>query len=306
MVISQFIHMEPDLVKHRHFMLFIRVLATVGLQNWVKYVHEQAAIPPQRIKGFNSEGKLTATSLSGLFNLYTNIECRDGKLGSCFLVLLYMKFNDLNVDDELLAVSLLQLLDGIECCASNYDSSVFNGNEYFCPNPVSLGAALPITTTLLNHSCNPNICMYFSGNTGFVMRAWVPIKKGEQIMITYASTFTIMAKEQRQALIFANQKFICNCEACDNNWPLMGDLPMDSKLFQELQIQEERELQRKRIKGNLDNFKLYVSSKMDLETKRNFVTKLYKKNKCLTQIYEMQKAFLLTLFVIEGNFSHVK
>jgi hypothetical protein len=307
MIISQLFNMEPGLNMYHYFLLFIRVLATVGLQNWVTYVHEQATIPPQRIKGYNSKGKLTATSISGLFNLSSTIEHEDGNNISfdCLIIMLYMKFMKLDADDDLLAASLLHLLEGIKCCAVPY-TCIIMSEVNIPPNTVLVGTALPITNTLINHSCNPNVCMYYGGNTGFVMRAWVPIKKGEQIFTTYGDPFPYSSKTERQEYLLNGQKFICKCDACENNWPMMANLPIDLKLSQELEIQEERALQQRKFKGTLDNFRQYVSTQMDLETKCKFITKLHGRKKCLTMIYEMQKLLILTLFRIEGNFYHIQ
>ncbi|CAK9801439.1 SET and MYND domain-containing protein 4 [Anthophora plagiata] len=77
--------------------------------------------------------------------------------------------------------------------------------------------------SLANHSCCPNItrqCM----STHVIAYAVYPIKEGEQVFDSYGYCFGLARKINRQKELFHQFYFVCNCIACQEDWPLYFDL----------------------------------------------------------------------------------
>jgi hypothetical protein len=73
--------------------------------------------------------------------------------------------------------------------------------------------------SFFNHSCDPNverITVFGNKTVSVVMK---PVKKGEQLLITYSSTmiYSTAPIEKRQEEIFERYRFDCSCFACINN-----------------------------------------------------------------------------------------
>jgi hypothetical protein len=78
-------------------------------------------------------------------------------------------------------------------------------------------------SSFLNHSCAPNIrrMNYKNQNVIIVSR---PIKAGQQLFDSYRQNFNVQARAERQASLLKDYGFVCDCEACMNNWPVNSDL----------------------------------------------------------------------------------
>ena len=82
-----------------------------------------------------------------------------------------------------------------------------------------IGFGLYSITGLVNHSCAHNIELIFDGQRviGYATRK---IKKGEQLFTAYgSSSFEVQVKNERQKFLKDNYGFVCDCEACINNYP---------------------------------------------------------------------------------------
>ena len=65
--------------------------------------------------------------------------------------------------------------------------------------------------SLINHSCNANTSISFSGSTAFLISVR-PIPKGEQVLISYVDDF--ISKKERISIIRNTYYFDCKCEWC--------------------------------------------------------------------------------------------
>lgn len=74
--------------------------------------------------------------------------------------------------------------------------------------------------SLLNHHCSPNIGRIFVDGK-IVLIVQRPINQGGQLFDNYGYSFTNTPKEHRQRALMRQYKFMCNCEACDNDWALL-------------------------------------------------------------------------------------
>ncbi|KAG5671093.1 hypothetical protein PVAND_001307 [Polypedilum vanderplanki] len=86
-----------------------------------------------------------------------------------------------------------------------------------------IGNACFLFSSLLNHSCAPNIkrLNYKNKNIIIVSR---PIKAGQQLFDSYRQNFNLQVKEERQENLLKHYGFKCDCEACMNNWPINSQL----------------------------------------------------------------------------------
>lgn len=88
---------------------------------------------------------------------------------------------------------------------------------------VAIGAALYTTLALFNHSCNPSIVRYFK-NTEVHVVSIRNLKPGERISENYGPLYSQNVKAERQKKLKDFYWFDCNCEACEENWPVFADM----------------------------------------------------------------------------------
>ncbi|KAG0713717.1 SET and MYND domain-containing protein 4 [Chionoecetes opilio] len=94
----------------------------------------------------------------------------------------------------------------------------------------SMGAAIYPTLALFNHSCHSAQCRYFSGNQ-VITKAVRTISKGEIVPENYGQAFPTKVKTQRKADLADRYWFDCNCEACQNDWPMYKDMDSSTQRF---------------------------------------------------------------------------
>ncbi|XP_067422087.1 SET and MYND domain-containing protein 4 [Emydura macquarii macquarii] len=78
---------------------------------------------------------------------------------------------------------------------------------------VCLATALFPVTSLLNHSCDPNTSVTFSG-TAATVRASRPILRGQEIFHCYGPHRCRMGSAERQQRLLCQYFFACQCQAC--------------------------------------------------------------------------------------------
>jgi hypothetical protein len=89
----------------------------------------------------------------------------------------------------------------VECFKANYDAEV-------CLPKMQLGWALFLASSMVNHSCDPNMYQVWY----VVVRAKRPILKGEQLTFCYTMPATKFSFEERQVAILNHYKFKCRCD----------------------------------------------------------------------------------------------
>ncbi|CAO1422621.1 unnamed protein product [Diamesa serratosioi] len=80
----------------------------------------------------------------------------------------------------------------------------------------SLGTYL--FSALVNHSCIPNVQGIHIENR-IVMYVKRPIPQGHQLLECYNTLYINSTKDERQRSLLNNYKFICDCEACVEDYP---------------------------------------------------------------------------------------
>lgn len=91
-----------------------------------------------------------------------------------------------------------------------------------------LGNGCYLFCSLLNHSCAPNI-KRLNVEDKVVLIVSRPITKGGQLFDSYRPNFNNQPRDQRQDALLKDYGFMCDCEACANNWPINKDLEVFSE-----------------------------------------------------------------------------
>jgi hypothetical protein len=83
------------------------------------------------------------------------------------------------------------------------------------------GAGIQLFGSLLSHSCDPNI-VNVSIDNKFACVVTKPIKKGQQLLVSYTDTFAVQEnRDMRRSKLLREFNFLCGCEACENDFKLM-------------------------------------------------------------------------------------
>ncbi|XP_055294881.1 SET domain-containing protein 3-like [Sitodiplosis mosellana] len=109
------------------------------------------------------------------------------------------------------------------------------GHHHFIRNGngVSLGEGVSITnvTSILNHSCAPNVFECNIARKKFFVTCR-PIKKDEQLYFSYHTFDQSKTLEQRQNLLKSAWNFICKCERCNpTNKPVDRQIIMSDPCY---------------------------------------------------------------------------
>ncbi|XP_057330878.1 SET and MYND domain-containing protein 4-like [Microplitis mediator] len=82
---------------------------------------------------------------------------------------------------------------------------------------ISCGMFLAPLLDLCSHSCDHNVYTLYTGDINAEI-AVQPIKKGQQIYITYGPHYLDSPAVERRQFIQMSFKFLCQCTACVNGW----------------------------------------------------------------------------------------
>ena len=86
------------------------------------------------------------------------------------------------------------------------------------------GIGIAFFSSLFNHNCESDVIHITNDEGQILLYAVRPIKKGSQVFLRYCGYSAIHDKSRRQEDL-KNQNFICNCNACTENWPTIHELP---------------------------------------------------------------------------------
>lgn len=113
----------------------------------------------------------------------------------------------------------------IQIAISNYHglgNGVMKSSELE-KNPRIGGGSFPFCS-LINHACSQNVFRRVLNNKNHVIVLKV-IEAGEQLFDDYGFHFEKVDLATRQSHLQDYYSFDCHCEACQNNYPLLGNLP---------------------------------------------------------------------------------
>jgi hypothetical protein len=101
----------------------------------------------------------------------------------------------------------LFLIVKFNCTAMEFFMADYQVEAMSMPK-LPIGIGLFLATSLMNHSCNANVCQVTYG-TSVVFRARRPIVKGEQITFCYKMPATRYSYEERQMTLLEDYNFKC-------------------------------------------------------------------------------------------------
>ncbi|XP_043355099.1 SET and MYND domain-containing protein 4 isoform X2 [Dermochelys coriacea] len=123
---------------------------------------------------------------------------------------------ELSPELKILGEAMLRHMLQLQCNAqavtaireSESGDSIVADSEQVC-----LATALFPVTSLLNHSCDPNTSVTFSG-TAVTVRASQPIPRGQEIFHCYGPHRCRMRAAERRQRLLCQYFFECRCQAC--------------------------------------------------------------------------------------------
>lgn len=123
--------------------------------------------------------------------------------------------------EQLVASVLLRHLQSATC--NSYAINSVNGSN---PRRIQINetgiATYPIISTI-NHSCNQNVHRFTMGNV-CVVKTLREIHCGDEIVDSYGPHFASNAMEDRIRFLDGQYLFCCNCQPCNENWPVYSKL----------------------------------------------------------------------------------
>lgn len=107
----------------------------------------------------------------------------------------------LKEDDEQIMIKICNIMD------ANCFETIKSCNR----NSISLKGLYPVAA-FMNHCCVPNTMHNFNENLQMIVKAALPIYKGQEITTTY--THLIWPTLLRQNHLVTSKQFICACKRC--------------------------------------------------------------------------------------------
>ncbi|XP_014221287.1 uncharacterized protein LOC106648721 [Trichogramma pretiosum] len=180
---------------------------------------------------------------------------------------------------KLLAISRINahsIMEGVDCRHSK--TSTQCSVDLCCDR----GACIATYSSLVNHSCHPNIRKCFTKDMQIVIYAIRPIQKYSQLFDCYIGSFQETPKDTRQSKLISTYNFTCMCIACKNNWP---NILLDKHALTSIcnQSDNKKELEILEEYGNLMDWHDLKSDQIDLKTVQRLSQAIEKSSKLLTQ-----------------------
>lgn len=82
-----------------------------------------------------------------------------------------------------------------------------------------VGSGLYPLSSLLNHSCNPNVFHVHMADGVFGLYALRVIRPNEMLFDSYGYHYAVHPLIERRQHLLEQYRFVCKCEACSQNWP---------------------------------------------------------------------------------------
>lgn len=120
------------------------------------------------------------------------------------------------------AVTVMDMMHKVlEICSVNaivYDKVTKEENG----NLMETGTSVGLLGSLVNHSCRPNVMSFGENFIGFITMR--PIKRGEQLFMSYVNLHTNKPLSERQNALKKQYFFDCNCIACEYNYLTLDEM----------------------------------------------------------------------------------
>ncbi|KAL3842335.1 hypothetical protein ACJMK2_020363 [Sinanodonta woodiana] len=191
--------------------------------------------------GCDENGVYHSDDYNAIYNLVTHTENRSVKglmkksLGAIFLLkcIEQSAFFESDVCQSDLAFVGGHILHQMQMlpCNAHEVSELFYKQGYLAESfTQEIGSAIYATLSLINHSCDPSVTRHSYGNI-CVVRAIRNIPKGKEILDNYGVLYPLTSCPSRRTKLNKQYFFICNCLACQDDWPLYLDIPYDAPVY---------------------------------------------------------------------------
>lgn len=118
---------------------------------------------------------------------------------------------------------ILRHLQSNPCNAHEISELQLNPSSVATSETQEIAAGIYATLSLLNHSCDPSVTRNFYGDT-CVLRAIKNIPSGHEVADNYGTLCALTVKAERQEKLASQYYFTCQCDACENNFPLYSEI----------------------------------------------------------------------------------
>lgn len=135
----------------------------------------------------------------------------------------------------------------------------------------NIGSGLyPVSSGLLNGSCNSNIyAVGVSNKLALIVSR--PVLAGDQIFRKNSETFYFCGPAgRRQENTRQHFGYICDCEACKYNWPLLANLKLSDPSFNE---------------DHIEVLSSFQQAKENIKKNNAYIEKFYKVNQPTLEVY---------------------
>ncbi|XP_001600173.2 SET and MYND domain-containing protein 4-like [Nasonia vitripennis] len=198
-----------------------------------------------KLKGFVKDGKIQSSGFKSIYALSSNTSDKAEPIHKNNTIMIlralvkntkyfgkkpgFEKTEELKKDDKVLFLgSLVYKLSKIFQLNSRIipigrDFYTTGLDARMCENKQCCTTGLYIApiTSLLNHSCIPNVKRCFSNNYSVIVYAVQPIKKGSQLFDCYQQEFYEYNISPRQKHLKKTYNFNCDCKACKEKWDIV-------------------------------------------------------------------------------------
>ncbi|KAM0732430.1 SET and MYND domain-containing protein 4 [Formica fusca] len=215
-----------------------------------------------------------------------------------------------------LAVAMLHHLQAINCNAYEIVENVHEETTRVW-EPRNIGGAIYTTVSLVNHSCYPNVVRHSYPNGIVVVRALRFIGKGCEILDCYGPQFLSEIRLTRRELLWKKYRFLCECDACTQNWkfPLPETMyykctacsgPTDISVVNANVSQKVANQQCTKCQKMIDLKKLEKQLRKSIQKRLNAVAKMYQGNykDAIPLLYE--HANFVNKHLVEPNIEGIK
>ena len=93
----------------------------------------------------------------------------------------------------------------------------------------------PVIGSYFNHSCDPNTVRINVGKVNYLLTSRT-IQAGEEVTDIYSMHFSEIHRERRREWLLQSFHFLCQCQACTNDWKTFDSLGRQTFNFRRLSI----------------------------------------------------------------------
>jgi hypothetical protein len=124
---------------------------------------------------------------------------------------------------------ILRLLQSLQFNAHEIYETHYDQHKFEGAKVQYVGVGIYPTGALFNHSCHPTLSRHFLG-TKMILTTSHPVKKDDPIYENYGPHFLRQTLPERQKNLSCRYWFKCDCDACEENWPLLKDMTNPPRL----------------------------------------------------------------------------